>query len=82
SLAPGLRRVRPYIYDFQTHTKERWLDRSIIDVFCAEFAGEPRSHYENAIRGGLLTVNGKKVDLDYKLRNSDLICNRRVPAPC
>eukprot|EP00752_Nemacystus_decipiens_P001362 g1351.t1 len=72
----GLRRVRPYTYDFLTHAKERWLDRTVIDVFSAEFGGEPRSHYENAIRTGLLTVNGKKVDLDYKLQNSDLICNR------
>lgn len=44
----------------------------------AEFAGEPRSHYEQAIRLGLLTVNGRKIDLDYKLQNSDLICNRQV----
>jgi len=29
----GLRRVRPYTYDFQTHAKERWLERSVIDVF-------------------------------------------------
>eukprot|EP00903_Cladosiphon_okamuranus_P019106 g17580.t1 len=72
----GLRRVRPYIYEFQTYTKERWLERALIDVFAAEFAGEPRSHYENAIRSGLLTVNGEKVGLDYKLQNSDLICNR------
>ncbi|CAM9564162.1 unnamed protein product, partial [Ectocarpus sp. 13 AM-2016] len=72
----GLRRVRPYIYDFQTHAKERWLGRTVVDVFSAEFGGEPRSHYENAIRGGLLTVNGSKVGVDYELQNSDLICNR------
>lgn len=42
----------------------------------AEFGGEPRSHYENAIRGALLTVNGNKVGVDYELQNSDLICNR------
>ncbi|CAN0530283.1 unnamed protein product, partial [Ectocarpus sp. 8 AP-2014] len=61
----GLRRVRPYIYDFQTHAKERWLDRTVVDVFSAEFGGEARSHYENAVRGGLLTVNGNKVGVDY-----------------
>lgn len=25
--------MRPYIYDFQTHAKERWLERTVIDVF-------------------------------------------------
>ena len=30
----GLRRVRPYIYDFVTHAKQRWLGKKVIDVFC------------------------------------------------
>lgn len=58
-----------------------YISRTFSLVFCspaAEFGGEPRSHYENAIRGGLLTVNGEKVGLDYRLQNSDLICNRQV----
>lgn len=29
----GLRRVRPYAYNFETHAKERWLGRTVIDVF-------------------------------------------------
>ncbi len=145
--------MRPYTYEFLTHAKERWLDRSVIDVFsecrawpttrspsfsflfvclccfralvhapsgsisasgsyamtfagfstakcsdssriaslrrlvfaipppptpAAEFGGEPRSHYETAIRIGLLTINGRKVEPDYKIQNGDLICNRQV----
>lgn len=29
----GLRRVRPYTHNFETHAKERWLGRTVIDVF-------------------------------------------------
>ena len=44
----------------------------------AEFGANPRSYYESAIRAGLLTVNGNKISPDYKLQNSDLVCNRQV----
>lgn len=41
-----------------------------------EFGGNPRSHYERMIRFGLLTVNGQRISLDYKLKHADLLCNR------
>lgn len=44
----------------------------------AEFGANPRSYYESVIRGGLLTVNGNKISPDYRLQNSDLVCNRQV----
>ncbi|CAM9594236.1 unnamed protein product, partial [Choristocarpus tenellus] len=72
----GLRRVKPYIYEFKTHAKERWFGKSIIDVFGKEFGVNSRSHYESAIRAGNLTVNGKKVEPNYLLKNADLVCNR------
>lgn len=25
--------MRPYTYNFETHAKERWLGRTVIDVF-------------------------------------------------
>lgn len=44
----------------------------------AEFGANPRSYYERAIRCGLLTINGKNTSPDYKLNNSDLVCNRQA----
>ncbi|CAM9950708.1 unnamed protein product [Discosporangium mesarthrocarpum] len=74
--AGGLRRVKPYIYEFKTHAKARWLGKSIIDVFGKEFCVNSKSHYQSAIRAGHITVNGEKTEAEYKLRSGDLVCNR------
>lgn len=39
--AEGLRRVRPYTYEFKTHAKQRWLGRTLVDVF-SEFPRQSR----------------------------------------
>lgn len=33
----GLRKVVPYSYTYMTYAKERWLGRTIEEVFCTEF---------------------------------------------
>eukprot|EP00842_Homolaphlyctis_polyrhiza_P000960 jgi/Hompol1/1865/HPOL_003760-RA len=71
----GLRKVKPYPFVYQTYAKERWLGRTIFDVFQREFHDRPPEYYKRAIEAGTITVNGNSVGLDYIVRNSDLIEN-------
>ena len=65
--------VKNYPFSYKTHTKERWLNKKIIDVFTGEYKAFTKEYYTNAIETGKITVNKKKVPLDYILKNSDLI---------
>jgi tRNA pseudouridine32 synthase len=69
----GLRFVLPYRHCYETFAKGRWTDRALHDVFTSEFGSNPASYYRDAIRLGLITVNGNCVGLDYNLRSGDLI---------
>lgn len=44
-LEGGLRRVAPYHYTYNTHCKERWRGREIIDIFASEFRDRPIEYY-------------------------------------
>lgn len=41
----GLRKVEPYYFKYKTFVKERWLDKTIIQVFEQEFRDKPKSYY-------------------------------------
>ncbi|XP_048253623.1 uncharacterized protein C18B11.02c-like isoform X2 [Haliotis rufescens] len=72
----GLRKVYPYYYTFTSYVKQRWLGRSILDVIKSEFKAYSEEDYINAISSGNLTVNGKKVQGDHILRDSELIAHK------
>ena len=73
----GLRKVAPYDYVFSAYAKGRWLKRTILEVFSSEFNYFRSSiFYEHAIKSGIVTVNGKIVDCEYILENSDLVETR------
>ena len=65
--------VRNYNFAYRTYTKGRWLNRAIIEVFTEEYKAFTKEYYKNAIETGKITVNKKKVALDYILKNNDLI---------
>lgn len=69
----GLRKVKPYYFEYQTYAKERWLGRTILDVFRKEFRDRPARYYQEAIRRRLITINGEPCDLDQRVESSDLI---------
>ncbi|KAK3931353.1 RNA pseudouridylate synthase domain-containing protein 2 [Frankliniella fusca] len=73
--ARRLRKVYPYYFTFTTFTKGRWVGEKILDVFAREFRAHPAEEYERCIKGGTLTVNYEKVDVDYKLKHNDLLAN-------
>jgi hypothetical protein len=41
----GLRRVRPYHYTYNTYCKERWRDRTLLDIFTSEFRDRETGYY-------------------------------------
>lgn len=65
----GLRKVRPYYYDFRTYCKGRWVGRSLLHVFSTEFRAQPLAFYRAAARAGRLRLNEEPVrDLDVVLK--------------
>ena len=66
-----IRIVRPYPFTFATFAKQRWLGRSILDVYHSEFGSYPRSYYESAINEGRILVSGKQVSCDYLIAQHD-----------
>ncbi|XP_009669126.2 pseudouridylate synthase RPUSD2 [Struthio camelus] len=72
----GLRKVRPYYFDFRTYCKGRWVGRSLSHVFSTEFRAQPLAYYRAAARAGRLRLNEQPVhDLDTVLKNNDFLRN-------
>ncbi|KAI3438886.1 hypothetical protein D9Q98_001301 [Chlorella vulgaris] len=65
----GHRVVKPYHYDFCCNVRQRWLGRSIIDIFSKEFPARDRQHYVQALADGRLRVEGCEVAADTPLRD-------------
>ncbi|XP_050529421.1 pseudouridylate synthase RPUSD2-like [Daktulosphaira vitifoliae] len=71
----GLRKVYPYYYTFTTHTKGRWVGRTLLEVFGKEFRAHSTEEYEHHIQKGSLTINNEQVTPDYVLQHNDLLSN-------
>ncbi|XP_004609828.3 pseudouridylate synthase RPUSD2 [Sorex araneus] len=73
----GLRKVRPYYFDFRTYCKGRWVGHSLMHVFSTEFRAQPLAYYEAAVRAGRLHLNEEPVqDLSIVLKDNDFLRNR------
>ncbi|XP_059037154.1 pseudouridylate synthase RPUSD2 [Mustela lutreola] len=73
----GLRKVRPYYFDFRTYCKGRWVGHSLLHVFSTEFRAQPLAYYEAAVREGRLHLNEEPVqDLSIVLKDNDFLRNR------
>ncbi|KAK4535709.1 hypothetical protein CDCA_CDCA06G1734 [Cyanidium caldarium] len=60
--------VRPFWYTFEAHAKQRWLGRSVQDVFTSEFPYLPLSYWEACCASGRLRLNDRAVSLEYVFR--------------
>ncbi|CAO3600684.1 unnamed protein product [Absidia cylindrospora] len=69
----GLRKVKPYYFVYQAYAKGRWLERTILEVFVEEFRDRNEQYYRYAIEKGLITLNGKQVQTDTLIQNSDIV---------
>jgi 23S rRNA-/tRNA-specific pseudouridylate synthase len=72
----GLRKVKPYEFQYRCFAKGRWLHRSIEDVFHQEFHDRSPAYYTRAILEGHIQVNGHHVPLNYCIQSSDRIDHR------
>jgi len=72
----GLRKVHPYYFEYQTYAKQRWLGRSVLDVFLREFRDRPARYYREAIERQLIQINGEPCTLEKLVECSDLIAHR------
>jgi 23S rRNA-/tRNA-specific pseudouridylate synthase len=75
-LKDGLRFVKPYEHQFIAFAKRRWCGERMIDVFAKEFKAYSQDYYTTAVEHGKITINGKTVALDYKLKDGDKIVHR------
>lgn len=67
----NLRHVLPYNFVYESMCKQRWIGRSVLDVFVEEFVGQTRADYERSIEAGRIRVNGNRVTADYRLKDGD-----------
>lgn len=72
----GLRHVKPYVYNFGTNTKGRWVGRTIYDVYSSEFGAQSNEYYKEAIEEGRITVDDKAVRCDFLLKGGNHINHR------
>ena len=73
-LRDGRRHVVPYLHEFATHAKGRWLGRKVIDVLKDEFphaADWTSAYFEDASATGRLTLNGRPATLEDSFRDGD-----------
>ena len=78
NLIDGVRHVVPYVHQYMTHAKGRWLYRELLEVLCKEFGGHPKSYWQSAISLGNVRINGNLVSETYLLQNGDLLLHRTV----
>lgn len=73
-LENGLRRVAPYHYTYNTYCKQRWRNRTLLDIFASEFRDRDRAYYKDAIESGHISINGEpRVDPQTVVKNGDVI---------
>ncbi|XP_076834083.1 pseudouridylate synthase RPUSD2 [Brachyhypopomus gauderio] len=72
----GLRKVHPYYFDFKTYCKQRWIGKTLLEVFSTEFRAEPLDYYKKAVIEGRIRLNEIPVnDLNITLKNNDFMRN-------
>ena len=72
----GVRSVIPYIHEFTTHAKGRWIGREITEVLTREFGGHPKEYWTNAISKGYVRINDRIVEYGYRFKNNDAMLHR------
>mmetsp|Transcript_57443 Transcript_57443/g.140194 ORF Transcript_57443/g.140194 Transcript_57443/m.140194 type:complete len:649 (+) Transcript_57443:120-2066(+) len=68
-----LRTVEPYPYCFATFAKQRWLNRTVLDVYSNEFGSYPKLYYETAIQQGRILINDQQVSVDQTIKGGDVL---------
>lgn len=62
-----------YFHTYETHVKQRWVSKPLLQVLTSEFRTRTAEYYLEAIQNGIVTVNNNIVEPQYRLRDLDLI---------
>ncbi|KAF9426292.1 RNA pseudouridylate synthase domain containing protein 2 [Podila epigama] len=81
----GLRRVKPYRQTYLAHAKQRWIGRTVPDIFAEEMPRRcTRNMIIEAMKRGDVLVNNKVVSPDFVLKGGESLrsmnCHRHEPA--
>lgn len=59
--------VKPYVYEFRTHAKERWYQRELLAVFIKEFGANSPEYYVRCVSVVVLRLCLPLPALTYRL---------------
>ena len=62
-----------YFHTYETHVKQRWVSKHLIDMLTSEFRTRGTEYYLEAIQSGIITINNKIVTPSYRLKDLDII---------
>ena len=71
-----LRLILPYLYNFTSYAKARWVGRTVASVYKSDFGGYSHEYYDMAIRQGRILVSDKRVDPSYIVKGTDILIHR------
>ncbi|KAG9290999.1 hypothetical protein G9A89_012871 [Geosiphon pyriformis] len=69
----GLRKVKPYFFEYKSFAKGRWVGKTLFEVFRTEFRDRSPDYYASAIVTGLIKVNNTLSDANTIIHNQDLV---------
>ncbi|CAO3643768.1 unnamed protein product [Cunninghamella blakesleeana] len=70
-LENGLRKVKPYYFEYIAHVKERWIGRPLLEVLTTDFRDCNEAYFKKAIENGFITINNEKVTIDTLFKKND-----------
>ena len=70
--------LKPYEYSFTCRAKGRWFGKLLVDAYAEEFKSLDKSIIEERINNGKITVNNEGVDLNYIVKQHDIITQKVV----
>jgi hypothetical protein len=72
----GVRFVMPYVHEYNTSVKGRWLGRGLLEVLTSEFGGHSPAYWLSAMDTGRILINEKPTTKDYIFCNNGILfCN-------
>ena len=66
-----LRHVQPYLFEYNSQAKGRWLGQPVLAMLQAEYGSFPADYWPYALASGRLLVNGQIAEPNHVLKNGD-----------
>lgn len=66
-----LRHVKPYLFEYNSQAKGRWLGKPVLAMLQADYGSFPGDYWPYAMAAGRVLVNGQCVEPTHNLLNGD-----------